>query len=75
MAKTLAIHLVFLPPYAANLNCIERLWKWVKKQCLYAKYYENFDHFTKIIQQTLQQANQKHQKELEKLLSLKFQRF
>ncbi|MDX2304953.1 MAG: IS630 family transposase [Microscillaceae bacterium] len=30
-AKTLDIHLVFLPPYSPNLNIIERLWKWLKK--------------------------------------------
>jgi transposase len=74
-AKNLDIHLTFLPPYSPNLNLIERLWKWTKKKCLYAKYYDNFDQFCKSIQQTLQNANQKHQKELENLLTLKFQKF
>ena len=39
------IKLVFLPPYAPNLNLIERLWKFFKKQVLYNRYYERFDQF------------------------------
>jgi transposase len=31
--------LLYLPAYSPNLNLIERLWKFVKKQCLYSKYY------------------------------------
>lgn len=30
-AMAIDIHLVFLPPYSPNLNIIERLWKWTKK--------------------------------------------
>ncbi|MFB1490401.1 MAG: transposase [Thiocapsa sp. C3-sup] len=32
------IKLVFLPPYAPNLNPIERLWKLLKKTTLYNHY-------------------------------------
>lgn len=39
------ITLVFLPAYAPNLNLIERLWKFFKKQVLYNRYYESFDEF------------------------------
>ena len=39
------IKLVFLPPYAPNLNLIERLWKFFKKKLLYNRYYESFDEF------------------------------
>lgn len=39
------IKLVFLPAYAPNLNLIERLWKFFKKQVLYNRYYESFDDF------------------------------
>jgi transposase len=39
------IKLVFLPPYAPNLNLIERLWKFFKKQVLYNKYHESFGGF------------------------------
>ena len=44
-ANSLGIELLYLPPYSPNLNLIERLWKFVKKKCLYAKYYEEFAQF------------------------------
>jgi transposase len=39
------IELVFLPPYASNLNLIERFWKFFKKTVLYGRYYETFGQF------------------------------
>ena len=39
------IKLVFLPPYAPNLNLIERYWKFFKKKILYGRYYETFSLF------------------------------
>jgi len=44
-AKALNIELLYLPPYSPNLNLIERLWRFVKKQVLYSKHYDNFDTF------------------------------
>ncbi len=38
--KTSRIQLIFLPPYAPNLNLIERLWKFLKKKVLYNRHYE-----------------------------------
>ena len=35
----------FLPSYSPNLNLIERLWKFFKKEILYNKYYERFEDF------------------------------
>jgi transposase len=35
-AKLLDIELLYLPAYSPNLNLIERLWKFVKKKCLYS---------------------------------------
>jgi transposase len=43
--ETARIKLVFLPPYAPNLNLIERLWKFFKKQVLYNRYFETFAEF------------------------------
>ena len=43
--KNSRIKLVFLPAYAPNLNLIERLWKFFKKQVLYNRYYETFGDF------------------------------
>ena len=44
-AAALGISILFLPPYSPNLNLIERLWKFVKKKCLYNRYHETFCHF------------------------------
>ncbi len=35
----------FLPPYAPNLNLIERLWRFMNKKIRNNKYYENFSEF------------------------------
>ena len=35
----------FLPSYSPNLNLIERLWKFFKKEILYNTYYEKFEDF------------------------------
>jgi len=74
-AENLHIQLLFLPAYSPNLNLIERLWKWVKKSCLYACFYEDFASFSTAIQQTLLKANSTHQQQLQSLLTLNFQRF
>ena len=42
LAAELEIGILFLPTYSPNLNLIERLWKFVKKECLYAQYYDTF---------------------------------
>ena len=39
------IQLVPLPPYSPNLNLIERLWKFLKRQVLHNQYYETFEKF------------------------------
>lgn len=39
----------FLPPYSPNLNLIERLWKYLRKQVINTQYYEKFDDFQKAI--------------------------
>jgi len=41
------IRLVFLPSYSPNLNLIERLWRFFKKNVLYNKYYEKVEDFRK----------------------------
>ncbi len=75
LAQDLGIELLYLPPYSPNLNLIERLWKFVKKKCLYAKYYEDFTQFSAAITHCLDLAHLKQQKELDSLLALKFQTF
>lgn len=72
-AEELGIELLFLPPYSPNLNLIERFWKWLKKKCLYSKYYERFEDFKTAIFTTLQRSRTDYKKELSSLLTFKFQ--
>ena len=71
LAETLGIELLFLPPYSPHLNLIERMWKYVKKTCLYSRYYENFDDFQQSI--SICVDNTKNDKKLASLLTLNFQ--
>jgi transposase len=75
LAQRLGIELLFLPAYSPNLNLIERFWKFVKKQCLYSKYYTDHLAFQQAIMVCIEQASDKHQEELASLLTLKFQSF
>jgi len=72
-AAELKIELLFLPAYSPNLNLIERLWKFVRKECLYSKYYEKFEPFKQAISRCLGETTGQHKAELDKLLTLKFQ--
>ena len=74
-AKLLRIELLFLPSYSPNLNLIERLWKFVKKKCLYSTYYENFDAFQTAITACLDHLHLQYKDELDSLLTLNFQSF
>ena len=74
-AALLEIELLYLPPYSPNLNLIERLWKFVKKKCLYSKYYADFDLFKQAIAECLAHTHDLYKEELDSLLTLNFQTF
>ena len=74
-AKSLGIHLLFLPPYSPNLNIIERLWKFTKKKILYAKYYDKPKLFHQAVEEFFKTINQNFKSQLASLLTLKFQFF
>lgn len=67
-ADDLKIELLFLPAYSPNLNLIERWWKFVKNQCLYAKYHPDFSSFTTAIERCLQDSCTLHAKALKLLI-------
>jgi transposase len=67
-ANELGIELMFLPSYSPNLNLIERLWKWLKKDCLNCKYYDSFENFRHAIDKSLNKVtNREVNEELDKL--------
>lgn len=74
-ARDLKIELLYLPPYSPNLNLIERLWKFVKKKCLYSIYYADFNTFSKAISTCLDHTHDTYKVELDSLLTLNFQTF
>ena len=43
--ETSNVELIFLPPYSPNLNLIERLWRFMKREILYGTYYPTFKEF------------------------------
>ena len=57
LAKELDITLVYLPSYSPHLNLIERLWRFVRKECLYSKYYADFASFKTAISDVINTDN------------------
>jgi transposase len=75
LAESLKIELLYLPSYSPNLNLIERLWKFVKKEVLYSKYYVDFTTFMAAISDCLAKTHTQHKASLDSLLTLRFQTF
>jgi transposase len=64
--------LIFLPAYCPNLNLIERLWKYFRKQVLYNRYYEHFAEFKAACEGFFQGIDE-HVTALRRLLTENFQ--
>lgn len=75
LARTLNIHLEFLPSYSPNLNLIERLWKFIKKQVLYGRHYATFLEFRAAIDGCLSKIPTDHREKLKSLMTHNFQTF
>jgi transposase len=75
LTASLGIELLYLPSYSPNLNLIERLWRFVRKESLNSTYYEAFEQFTTAIDECLENLPTKHKREMETLLTHNFQMF
>jgi len=75
LAVELGITLLFLPSYSPNLNLIERLWKFIKRNRLYGRYYATFAEFRLGIEGCLSELSSTHSAALKKLMTLNFQTF
>ena len=75
LADSLNIEMLYIPPYSPNLNFIERLWKFVKKKCLYSRYYDDFKKFKSAIWDCISNTHNRYKEELDTLLVPKFQTF
>ena len=74
-AKALGIELLYLPAYSPNLNLIERLWRFVKKQALYSTHYDTFAQFKGSIDACLRDLGTRFKSQMQTLMTLKFQLF
>ena len=75
VAESLRIELLYLTSYSPNLNLIERLWRFLRKQSLDSTYYEDFAQFTAAIDHCLDNLATVHKGEMATLLTHKFQIF
>ena len=75
LAADLGIRLLFLPSSSPNLNLIERLWGFTKRQSVYGKYHADFASFRAAIETTLAGVPTTHAEALKSLMTLKFQTF
>jgi len=73
VAQELGIELLFLPSYSPNLNLIERLWKFVKKEVLNSRHHQDFKRFQEAIDGCLAQMPTTHREKLATLLTHNFQ--
>lgn len=74
-ATALRIELLYLPAYSPNLNLIERLWRFTKKQVLYSTYYDNFSTFKESIDSCLRDLGTRFKSKMQTLMTMKFQLF
>jgi len=75
LAASLGIELLYLPSYSPNLNLIERLWKFVKKECLGCRVLPTDEAFTRSIDDCLANLNTRHKHQMSTLLNPDFQLF
>jgi transposase len=75
LARSLKIELLFLPSYSPNLNLIERVWKFVKKECLGARVLSGYAEFTTAIDDCLNRLPTTYNDQMNTLLTLEFQTF
>ena len=75
LAADLKIRLLFLPSYSPNLNLIERLWGFAKRQSVYGKYHATFASFRAAIEKNLNEIPTTHAERLKTLMTLQFQKF
>jgi transposase len=75
LARSLKVELLYLPSYSPNLNLIERVWKFVKKECLGARVLSSYEEFTAAIDDCLSKLSTMHKAQMDTLLTLEFQTF
>ena len=73
VAEELGVNLIDLPPYAPNLNLIERLWKFFKKEKIRNRFYETYNDFLEMISDFFKNVRQDHLEKLNNLITMNFE--
>lgn len=68
------IKIIYLPPYSPNLNLIERLWKFMRKNVINTRYYPELKDFKKAINDFFDNIDD-YKQDLKTFIGLKFQMF
>ena len=68
------IKMIYLPPYSPNLNFIERLWKFMRKNVINTHYYPELKDFKKAINDFFDNIDD-YKQDLKTFIGLKFQTF
>ena len=71
LARELKIKILYLPAYSPNLNPIERLWKFMKKEVMANRYFPDLETFQKELMLFLR-GIRKHRQELSTLITDNF---
>ena len=74
-AAELNINLIFLPSYSPNLNLIERLWKFLRKEILANQYCHRFRDFYSAIESFVKALHENYFEQLSSLLTFRFEVF
>ena len=68
------VELIFLPTYSPNLNLIERLWKFMRKEVINTQFYEKFKDFKAAVTGFLENLAD-YKKELKSFIGVKLHLF
>ena len=71
LARELKIKILYLPTYSPNLNPIERLWKFMKKNVMANRYFPDLETFQRELMLSLR-GIRKHKQELSSLITDNF---
>lgn len=61
--------------YSPNLNLIERLWRFVKKEVLYSTHYDKFQEFKDCIDFCIAGLGTRFKDKMQSLMAMNFQLF
>jgi transposase len=74
LAENPQLKLIHLPAYSPNLNLIERLWKYLRKEIINPNYYEKFEQFSLAIEKFFDSIHNKKD-EIAQFIGTKFRMF